>query len=94
MRLLRLKPADEMALGLAGYAFKGAKFTWVTESDEYERWIAASRGEYSIMWNLRRCAHCHAASHVCTLSCSAALPPRHDVTGVLAQCCNKPQVDY
>jgi hypothetical protein len=57
MRLLRLKPADEMADGLAGCPFKGTKFTWVTESNEYERWIAASRGEYTVMWNLRRWVH-------------------------------------
>jgi hypothetical protein len=54
MRLLRLKPADELVEGLGGYAFKKAKFTCVTEGNEYERWIAASRGEYTVMWNLRR----------------------------------------
>ncbi|KAF6262618.1 VID27 cytoplasmic protein-domain-containing protein [Scenedesmus sp. NREL 46B-D3] len=54
VRLLRLKPADEMLEGLAGFAFKSAKFTWVTESNDYERWIAASRGEYTVMWNFRR----------------------------------------
>lgn len=54
VRLLRLNPDDEMLEGLAGFAFKSAKFTWVTESNEYERWIAASRGEYTVMWNFRR----------------------------------------
>lgn len=57
MRLLRLTPDDEAAAGLAGYAFTDAKFPWVTESNsesDCERWISASRGSYTVVWNFAR----------------------------------------
>ncbi|WIA16865.1 hypothetical protein OEZ85_013796 [Tetradesmus obliquus] len=57
MRMLRLTPDDEAAAGLAGYAFTNAKFPWVTDSNsesDCERWITASRGSYTVMWNFAR----------------------------------------
>ena len=50
-RLLRLKPEDS---ALANFKpFKKAHFTWVTEQGKQERWIVASCGNYSVLWNFR-----------------------------------------
>jgi hypothetical protein len=54
MRPLRLTPADQLREGLGGHASKHAKFTWVTKQGKYERWIAASKGDYTVIWNVRR----------------------------------------
>jgi hypothetical protein len=51
-RLLRLKPEDVLMTG--GKALKGGKFTWVTEAGRAERWVVASVGNYSVVWNFRR----------------------------------------
>ncbi len=50
-RLLRLKPED---LALVGSApLQKGKFTWVTESGREERWIVASCGNFTVLWNFR-----------------------------------------
>lgn len=51
-RLLRLKPEDVLLTG--GKPLRGGKFTWVTEQGRQERWIVASCGNYSVVWNFRR----------------------------------------
>ena len=57
-RLLRLKPEDLAQVGSA--PLQKGKFTWVTESGREERWIVASCGNYTVLWNFRcgarRCA--------------------------------------
>lgn len=50
-RLLRLKPEDVAKVG--GAALSKAKFSWVTEGARQERWIVASVGSYTALWNLR-----------------------------------------
>ena len=50
-RLLKLKPEDQALL--KGEPFRQGKFTWVTDSGRYERWIAASCGNYTVLWNFR-----------------------------------------
>ena len=54
-RLLRLKPED---LALVGSApLQKGKFTWVTESGREERWIVASCGTFTVLWNFRCVAY-------------------------------------
>ena len=50
-RLLRLKPEDLAHVGSA--PLQKGKFTWVTESGREERWIVASCGNYTLLWNFR-----------------------------------------
>ena len=50
-RLLRLKPEDLAQVGNA--PLQKGKFTWVTESGREERWIVASCGNYTVLWNFR-----------------------------------------
>ena len=50
-RLLRLKTEDNVLVKAAPLT-KG-KFTWVTESGRQERWIVASCGNYTVLWNFR-----------------------------------------
>ena len=57
-RLLRLKPEDLAQVGSA--PLQKGKFTWVTESGREERWIVASCGNYTLLWNFR-CAACSCA---------------------------------
>lgn len=64
-RLLRLRAEDVAAVGGAPLA-KG-KFTWVTESGREERWIVASCGTYTVLWNFRRA--------LLALPCSLCGPP-------------------
>ena len=47
LQLGRMKARDETSL-------RGGKFTWVTEDGKQERWIVASCGNYSILFNFRR----------------------------------------
>ena len=54
-RLLRLKPEDLAQVGAA--PLQKGKFTWVTESGREERWIVASCGNYTVLWNFR-CGAC------------------------------------
>lgn len=58
-RLLRLKPEDRVLTGNA--ALKAARFTWVTApasaTDSAERWIVASCGWHTVLWNFRRWAN-------------------------------------
>ena len=51
-RLLKLKPED--AARARGAPLLKGKFTWVTEDGKQERWIVASCGNYSILFNFRR----------------------------------------
>jgi hypothetical protein len=51
-RLLRLKPEDKLLAG--GRPFKNGRFTWVTEGSSQERWVVASCGRYTVIWNFRR----------------------------------------
>jgi hypothetical protein len=51
-RLLRLKPEDKLLAGSKG--FKNGRFTWVTESNNPERWIVASCGRYTVIWNFKK----------------------------------------
>ena len=57
-RLLRLKPEDLAQVGSA--PLQKGKFTWVTESGREERWIVASCGNYTVLWNFR-CGACRCA---------------------------------
>lgn len=50
-RLLRLKPEDQPLL--VGAPLRQGKFTWVTEAGREERWIVASCGNYTVLWNFR-----------------------------------------
>ena len=50
--LLWLKPEDVVLTG--SRPFRDARFTWVTESMPQERWIVASCGAYSVVWNMLR----------------------------------------
>ena len=47
----RLKPEDLAQVGSA--PLQKGKFTWVTESGREERWIVASCGNYTLLWNFR-----------------------------------------
>lgn len=51
-RLLRLKPEDKLLAGNKG--FKNGRFTWVTEANNQERWVVASCGKYTVIWNFRK----------------------------------------
>lgn len=51
-RLLRLKPEDRVLTG--SKPLRNGKFTWITEQGRHERWIVASCGNYSVVWNFRR----------------------------------------
>ena len=50
-RLLRLKPADVALTG--GAPLEKGHFTWITERGRQERWIVASCGNYTVLWNFR-----------------------------------------
>ena len=50
-RLLRLKPEDMAKVG--GAPLRTGRFTWVTEAGRQERWIVASVGSYTVLWNFR-----------------------------------------
>lgn len=51
-RLLRLKPEDKLITG--GKPFKNGKFTWVTEAQSHERWVVASCGKHTVIWNFKK----------------------------------------
>ena len=53
-RLLRLRPEDAAKVG--GATLRAGKFTWVTEAGRQERWIVASCGSNTVLWNFRRAA--------------------------------------
>ena len=50
-RLLRLLPAD--VARTRGAPFSKAKFAWITTGDAQERWVSASVGNFSAVWNFR-----------------------------------------
>jgi hypothetical protein len=50
-RLLRLKVEDVARTG--GAPLEKARFTWITERGRQERWIIASCGNYTVLWNFR-----------------------------------------
>jgi hypothetical protein len=52
MHLLRLTPEDRSLTG--GRPFKKGRFTWVTEAGRQERWMVATCGQYSVLWNFRK----------------------------------------
>lgn len=52
-RLLRLTPEDRLVTG--GRPFRNGRFTWITEAGSTERWIVASCGRHTVIWNFRRC---------------------------------------
>ncbi len=62
-RLLRLKPEDVILTG--GKPFRHGRFTWVTENGRQERWIVASCGNHSVVWNMRRWVRTHAHTSGC-----------------------------
>lgn len=37
-----------------GAKLSNARLTWITENDSTERWIVASFGTFSVLWNFRR----------------------------------------
>lgn len=51
-RLLRLKPEDVSRTG--GKPLVKGKFSWITESGHAERWIVASCGKFSVIWNFAK----------------------------------------
>jgi hypothetical protein len=51
-RLCRLKAEDVAKVGSA--PLRQGKFTWVTEAGRQERWIVASCGNYTVLWNFRQ----------------------------------------
>ncbi|GAX80725.1 hypothetical protein CEUSTIGMA_g8160.t1 [Chlamydomonas eustigma] len=51
-RLLRLKPEDQARVG--NKPLQKGKFSWITESGQNERWIVASCGKYSVIWNFSK----------------------------------------
>ncbi|KAG1658751.1 hypothetical protein FOA52_000864 [Chlamydomonas sp. UWO 241] len=51
-RLLRLKPEDRARTG--GKPLAKGKFSWITESGTSERWIVASCGANSVIWNFNK----------------------------------------
>ena len=56
-RLLRLKPEDQPLL--LGSPLRQGKFTWVTEAGREERWVVASCGNYTVLWNFRYSSKFH-----------------------------------
>jgi len=52
-RFLQLKPSDAAKAGPSA-VFKKAHFTWITDTGRQERWIAASYGHLSVVYNFRR----------------------------------------
>jgi hypothetical protein len=50
-RLLRLKVEDVGRTG--GTPFRKGHFTWITEKGRQERWIVASCGNFTVLWNFR-----------------------------------------
>ena len=38
---------------MQGAPIQKGRFTWVTEADRKEKWIVASIGKYSVLWNFR-----------------------------------------
>lgn len=51
-RLLRLSPFDNAKAN--GAPLEKAHFTWITEKNEQERWVVASCGKYTALWNFRQ----------------------------------------
>ena len=50
-RLLRLRAEDSVMTKSA--PLEKAHFTWVTEHGRKERWIVATCGNFSVIWNFR-----------------------------------------
>ncbi|PRW60455.1 CYPRO4-like [Chlorella sorokiniana] len=50
-RLLRLKTEDQKLT--KGAALEKGHFTWITEKGRQERWVVASCGNYTVLWNFR-----------------------------------------
>lgn len=50
---LASQPAEDCKL-TKGCALEKGHFTWITEKGRQERWIVASCGNYTVLWNFRR----------------------------------------
>ncbi|KAL6753084.1 VID27 cytoplasmic protein-domain-containing protein [Haematococcus lacustris] len=59
-RLLRLRPEDTIRTD--GRPLSKGKFTWITEKGMSERWVAASCGNFSVVWNFTKVKNCGAES--------------------------------
>ena len=46
-------PAEDQKL-TKGAALEKGHFTWITEKGRQERWVVASCGNYTVLWNFRR----------------------------------------
>ena len=79
-RLLRLKPEDQPLLQKE--PLRQGKFTWVTEAGREERWIVASCGNYTVLWNFR-----YIAMAVPTVTCSPSCCIHADMTLKQKQTC-------
>ena len=61
-RMLRLSREDEIIVGqrrvggtrMAAARFENARFDWKTSAGSPERWIMATIGSYTVMWNLQK----------------------------------------
>ena len=53
-RLLRLTPEDKVLVG--NTPLKDGRFTWITDVTSTERTVVATCGNYTVLWNFRRCA--------------------------------------
>lgn len=51
-RLLRVNPIDAVKVGFA--PLEKGHFTWVTSGREQERWVVATCGNYTALWNFRQ----------------------------------------
>jgi hypothetical protein len=45
-------PAEDVKL-TGGAALEKGHFTWITEKGRQERWVVASCGNYTVLWNFR-----------------------------------------
>ena len=87
-RLLRLRPEDVTLTG--GAPMEKGHFTWVTQAGRQERWIVASCGNYTVLWNFRRaacipllgCQHGCDKSPLCFPVCPLYAPWSHCATGL------------
>ena len=59
------------AEGAQAAPFQKGRFTWITEANHQEKWIVASVGKYTVLWNFR-CACEHSLRQLHTLLMLAA----------------------
>lgn len=51
--MLHSRLDTKVAFMVQGAPIQKGRFTWVTEADRKEKWIVASIGKYSVLWNFR-----------------------------------------